>query len=550
VGWYFLHKRERADGIFSPPQKIDASEGSVAPDPSSTAHPEVLKTQEFRREMGTVSRHSAVFFAGTIFTAALSYLFKVYLARTLDARALGIYALGMTLVAFLSLFNSLGLPRSASRYVAAYCATERFDLLRGFLARSLLVLLVFNVLLGAVMLLAGPWIAVHFYHTPQMQAYLPLFALLMVAGVLSSFFGQVLAAYKNVAGRTMINNFIGTPARMALTVVLIAAGFGLGGYIFAQMAGAFLVLALLIRMAWRLTPQAARSTSGTLPGMERGAMAFAAASVGLGLLDFMKVQTDSIAVGHYLDARRLGVYSIAATMVAMVSLVQRSVNQIFASTIADLHARGEHHLLKRMFQTVTKWVVGLTFPFGLVLIIYAREIMQIFGRGFEEAWPILIIGGVAGLVDCGVGSAGTLLLMSGRQNRLIKIQVVTAGLMIGLSLALVPRWGIIGAGLATALNVALTNLWFLVEVRRELKFYPYSGSFWRLAAPLACMVVVLLLVHSAFPMRPVWAGIAVGMVLAYGVFAGIALVASFDEDDWVIARAAWSRLPRLGGPLG
>jgi uncharacterized membrane protein len=38
-----------------------------------------------------------------------------------------------------------------------------------------------------------------------------------------------------------------------------------------------------------------------------------------------------------------------------------------------------------------------------------------------------------------------------------------------------------------------------------------------------------------------------GMVLAYLVFGGIALVFSFDEDDWVIARAAWSRLRRLGG---
>lgn len=137
--------------------------------------------------MGTLSRHSTVFFSGTIFSAALGYLFKVYLARSLDARALGIYALGMTLVAFLSLFNSLGLPRSASRYVAAYCATDKFDLLRGFLARSLLALLVVNVLLGVVMLLVGPWVAVHFYHTPEIQNYLPLFALLMVAGVLTSF---------------------------------------------------------------------------------------------------------------------------------------------------------------------------------------------------------------------------------------------------------------------------------------------------------------------------------------------------------------------------
>lgn len=93
-----------------------------APDPSSGVNPDVSKTAEFRRHMGTLSRHSTVFFSGTIFSAALGYLFKVYLARSLDARALGIYALGMTLVAFLSLFNSLGLPRSASRYVAAYCA--------------------------------------------------------------------------------------------------------------------------------------------------------------------------------------------------------------------------------------------------------------------------------------------------------------------------------------------------------------------------------------------------------------------------------------------
>jgi O-antigen/teichoic acid export membrane protein len=497
--------------------------------------------------MGTVSRHSAVFFAGTIFTAGLGYLFKVYLARSLDARGLGIYALGMTLVAFLSLFNSLGLPRSASRYVAAYCATGKFDLLRGFLAHGLLALLVFNVLLGAVMLLVGPWIAVHFYHTPEIQAYLPLFALLMIAGVLTSFFGQVLAAYRNVARRTVISNFIGSPATMILTVVLVTGGFGLGGYIFAQMVGAFLVLALLVRMAWRLTPRAARFFSGKLPGMEKEAVAFSATSVGLGLLDFLKVQTDRIAVGHYLDARQVGVYSIAAAMVAMVPLVQRSINQIFASTIADLHARDDYQLLKRMFQTITKWTVGLTFPFAFVLIVYAREFMQIFGRGFGEGWPILIIGAVGGLVDCGVGPAGTLLLMSGRQNRLIKIQVVTAGLTIGLILTLVPHWGIVGAGLAMALIVALTNLWFLVEVRRELKFYPYGGSFLRLAVPLAATAAVLILVHRAFPLRPGWMGIAVGMVLAYLVFGGIALVFSFDEDDWVIARAAWSRLRRLGG---
>ena len=73
----------------------------------------------FRQQMGHISRHSAVFFAGTIFTAAAGYLFKIYLARVLGAEALGIYALGMTIVGLLGIFNALGLPYSAVRFVAS-----------------------------------------------------------------------------------------------------------------------------------------------------------------------------------------------------------------------------------------------------------------------------------------------------------------------------------------------------------------------------------------------------------------------------------------------
>src|SRR5271169_3243044 len=102
----------------------------------------------FRQQMGHISRHSSVFFAGTIFTAAAGYLFKIYLARVLGAEALGIYALGMTIVGFLGIFNALGLPQSAVRFVAAYSATGKLELLRGFLGRGVALLLLSNILLG------------------------------------------------------------------------------------------------------------------------------------------------------------------------------------------------------------------------------------------------------------------------------------------------------------------------------------------------------------------------------------------------------------------
>jgi O-antigen/teichoic acid export membrane protein len=136
--------------------------------------------------------------------------------------------------------------------------------------------------------------------------------------------------------------------------------------------------------------------------------------------------------------------------------------------------------------------------------------------------------------------------MSGRQNLLIKINGVTTVLMIVLNVVLVPRWGIVGAGLAAALTVAVTNIWFLIEVRRELKFYPYGSSFPRLIVPLGAVAAVLLLLHWKPPLQPGWLGIAVGMVLAYGVFSTVAFVFSLDDDDRVIARAVWSRIRVLG----
>ena len=94
-------------------------------------------TQAFRTQMGHISRHSGVFFAGTMFTAAAGYLFKVYVARMLGAEALGIFTLGMTMVGLLGIFSAMGLPQSAVRFVAFYKATGKTDALHSFMAHAI-----------------------------------------------------------------------------------------------------------------------------------------------------------------------------------------------------------------------------------------------------------------------------------------------------------------------------------------------------------------------------------------------------------------------------
>src|SRR5215469_16116599 len=216
--------------------------------------PEVLRG-EFRRNMGQISRHSIAFFAGTIFTMGIGYLVKIYVARVLGAELLGIYALGMTLVSLTQLVGCLGLNGAASRYVAVYNATSRYDDLRGFLTRSVAIVLAFNATLSIGLLFCGGWLARHLYHAPDMERYIPSFAVLTVLGALNVYYCQVLAGFKDIAKRTIITNFLGTSLVSALTVALLALGTGMRGYLWAQIINSIVVVVLLLAAGWKLTPK-------------------------------------------------------------------------------------------------------------------------------------------------------------------------------------------------------------------------------------------------------------------------------------------------------
>ena len=106
--------------------------------------------------------------------------------------------------------------------------------------------------------------------------------------------------------------------------------------------------------------------------------------------------------------------------------------------------------------------------------------MRIFGPDFESGWPVLVIGAVGQLVNCGVGSVGYLLLMSGNQKRLIKVQFAMTIVSVVTNLTLIPTLGLVGAALASAAVNVGGNLWNLYEVRKALGISPYNRSYFAL----------------------------------------------------------------------
>lgn len=501
----------------------------------------------------SISRQSSVFLLGTLFTIAAGYLFKIYLARTLGAEALGIYTLGMTAGGLVSIVGAAGVPQTASRFVAIYASAGQTRKLTRFLWFGGITLAVTNTFVACLMVAGRRWIAYRLYHTPILARYMHFFAAIMVLGALTTFLGQALAGYKDVARRTVITNFIGTPANMVITVALLSLGLGLGGYLAAQVASAVLVLGLMIAAVWRLTSKS-EGTSSLLPDtaspgakksplVEREVISFAGVLLGMQALEFITGQSDRIILGIYLNAREVGIYSVAASVVAFVGLFLQSINQIFAPTIAELFNRGEHDLLLRLYQTLTKWSLGLTIPAALAVMIFARPLMGIFGADFREGWPVLAIATVGQLVSCGVGSVGLLLLMSDQQNRMVRAQAITVFLTLGLNFALIPRLGLIGAAIASAAtNTSLNLLWFR-DVRNKLSLFPRMRGYISLLLPTAVTILALMMVRRLLQSHvPDIVLVPTALIGGFVAFLLSALGFALDSQDKILAASAYTRI--------
>ena len=502
----------------------------------------------FGRHVKHISQQSSVFLLGTLFSTAAGYFFKIYLARVLGAEALGIYALGMTVVCLAGIVAAVGLPQTASRFVAVYSATGESRRLGRFLWSAAAVLVASNLLVGILLLVVKPWIAGRLYHTPALATYMHLFVLIMLAGALTNFLGQALAGFKDVAKRTIITNFIGQTLTIALTITLVTAGYGFKGYLVAQVVSALIVLLLLGRANWRLSPPRARIPSVGWPILEAEVVSFSMVLLAVQGLEFLASQSDKVLLGIYLNAREVGIYSIATTLVGFVSILLQSTNQIFAPTIAELHASQQSELLLSLYQLLTKWVLGFTLPLAFVMMMFARPLMEIFGREFGEGWLVLVIATFSQLVNCGVGSVGQLLLMSGQQHRMVRGQAIAVPISLLLNVLLIPRTGLIGAAVTAAVTNVLLNLLWLRDVKRTLSLAPSRRGYISLLLPGASALTAVLLVHRGFSgTRHNFLSVIAGLVAGYGVFVLSALVVGLDSSDRMLARSAWQQVRRSFG---
>lgn len=189
-----------------------------------------------------------------------------------------------------------------------------------------------------------------------------------------------------------------------------------------------------------------------------------------GVFNYLFHNADNIIVGRLLGTGSLGVYQVAYSF-SILPITE--IADVFSRVTFPVFAKiaGDKDRLRTAFIKTIIVVSLLTFPFGIILYVFPKEIVTlVLGEKWLAAASFLPILAVFGVVRGISGSTSALFLAVGKQEY---ITVVTLFSIVGLIIPIVPlvlAYGMVGAAVSALVGsvVALpVMLYYTLKVFRK-----------------------------------------------------------------------------------
>jgi len=397
-----------------------------------------------------VARNASYSLAASLVAFLAGLLASVMLARLLGPDSFGTYALVLSVGGILAMIGTLGVPHAATKYVAEYRARGDLDTASRILAALGRFEVGMALALGSAGFLLAPWLE-RVFGAPGFAPAFRVAAVGLLPGLLAAL---TLAGLQGVHDfpRVTLISVTTTLFLLSLTLGLLAAGAGVLGAVVALTATASLSSLLGWLSLGRHLPLSLRRASLPPPARAKLRRYVPAVSAVLVLDAVVWQRSEVFFLGVFRSPREVAWYALAFGVAAtLMRLLPRALSVVLAPVASGLYGAADGPGMQALFRTGSRYLVILAAPIVVGGAALARPLLTaVYGSEFGPAgaaFPVI-------LAAAGFGAVGsvTAAIQNGmeRQDLVFRVAVAATAANLALDLALIPRWGLMGAAVANA----------------------------------------------------------------------------------------------------
>lgn len=407
--------------------------------------------------------------------AAILYLSNVLLARWMGIFEYGIYSYTWVLVMILGLISPLGLNVAVLRYLPDYKVNAKWHRMNGMIKGSRTIVLAISLLIAGIaallVFILQPRIS-DYYIIPLYIAFasITLYALIDLHEGLARSFKWLKLAFApsyllRPAGLVILLAFVVSAGITPTATTALIAVFISGGLVLLVQAWLFNRKVITVVPQVRPVYHSWYWVRNSIPFLLVEAFYLVLAN------------TDIIMLGKYLEPDDVGIYYAAARTTALIMLILFAVQAMLAPQFSSLYAENKHDQLARLFAGAIHWIFWPSLIAGVALIVIGKPILSLFGPEFVEGYPVLVILTLSLLVKAAAGPVDLLLNMTGNQNRCAIVLGCSALLNIIFNILLIPRFGLVGAAIATTASIVISTGLFVLVAKRRLGVVAFASLY-------------------------------------------------------------------------
>lgn len=488
-----------------------------------------------------ILKGAGVVYAGLILNMGIAFVAQRFAAVHLSIGGFGSLLSGTALLDVGAVLAGLGLSSGLVRYLPRVETEQKKPLVK----YAFLLALPVSVVVAIPTVVFADIIATRIFNDPEIAVSLRIFgAAVPFAAILNlgigGIRGQMVSRF-----RVYIKDILHPSIRFGLIIIAVVVGAGqagfAAGYAVPYAVGAVVAVVLL----WRVLPsgEGLQSGRGVLPEMIRYSLPFTVT----GLASFVYRSIDIFLILYLLNSRAVGIYGVAYAFAQLIGMFSTAFSYLSTPVSSQLENEGRVREAVALQETMARWIIIATTAALVPMVLFAADFLRLIYRPAYATGAITLIILVFGFAIKNVlQTHGPILEALGKSKLAAFNTSIAAAVNLLVNLALIPRYGIEGAALATTISFVVLGALPTVEVW----YYTRSTSVSKrvifpvlVAVPLT---IVAVLVSQAIPRSLLWVfGASAVFALSYAVTVVVAI--GFTQEDVMVVRSIEDK---YGIPLG
>ena len=416
-------------------------------------------------------RGSSLLFVGRLISMAANFLIQILIVRYLSKNDYGAFAYGLSIVSLGTQVILLGLDKTVTRFVPIYQEQQSYNKVFGTLL--LMAGTIASLGLSLILLLYGlkDWLGQAVVKDPLALNLLVVVIALVPVRAFDQLFLGLFTVFSNPRA-IFFRKYLMAPGLQLAVVILLVVGqsdvfFLASGYVVAGVLGIIFYVVLLIQ-TFNQQGLINHFVLRTVEMPVREIFGFSLPLVMSSLVHVLRGVLVVMLLEHFHPTSEVANFRAVMPVGELNMLVYQSFTVLFMPSAARMFARKEWSGINDLYWQTAIWIAVISFPILMLTFSLAQPLtILLFGERYANSAMILALLSLGYYFNAGLGFNNYTLRVFGKVRYIFIVDlIVTVGTIIVYWLV-IPRYGAMGAAVATSGTLIAQNLFYQIGLKVE-----------------------------------------------------------------------------------